>query len=944
MAISSVQGNAQGSSTPVGHCSQAAADAPAAERPASEVLRSFQVRLGVWLALRWALVLLAALGAAALAGVYGDAAFILSDEVRAQWPWALSLAGLAVLAAGLSGLPALRAIRVARRVEEGDRSLGSALSNAVELSAFVPATPVQEVLRSRTIERGREKARRLKSWPLEKHRVLSAMGLLLVAVLAWEASWLLAPGLLQSVVPRFLDPYGDHPPYSRLRFEVTPGNTEVTYGASCEIRAKAIGLPVEKLYLVTRSGGELSRSFLFVASDRTFFQTLTNLRAETEYVVTDGRARSLRYRIGVRTTPQITSVELEAEFPAYTKKPRLGVSLGEETLQFPAGTRLAWVVRSNRRLASGLLSLTPILGGQVESVGLAAPPDSPIVVGSFVLNEAIAFQLSVTDVEGLESEESRRGRILVIPDVRPRIRVIEPGRHAVATPEARVPVVVQAEDDFGITRVLWFRGHNGSVERPSDMSFEAAGGPARVEARGAFDLAALGVRPGDRIDYFFEAADNDPRGPQVTSSRFYTLQVIPEEEYREVLRRASARRALFESYQRLGPWLRRLAERARALARKAQTASEGKGDGEAGREARRQEGAALALELARYQEALAATLGQRALFDIEASFRTELERQKRMIDQLQKLMDDRGGEPSPDSLAAVARMLEELSLAEQERIGEPVRHVASVAKLLSRADLFTRLALGQAELARLARRFEDRPSDRLARVEQMELQEIAQAQQQISSGLHRLLAELPDLLSQVPADEKYDELRRSVGEFIVQVREAKIPDDLVRAAREFADLNGPQGYPLARDAAEKMEKLVSFCRAMPGQGQQCLLRFQPSLSESLGNSLQQILSALSGSFGPAGGDGFSMLNEEVGLYGPDAELAGMPSSGGDETIGPASAGDARDAHRAEMQPAEPGDSGQPAAVQLQRDVRSPLRYRQLVGEYFRAVVESEEAP
>lgn len=220
------------------------------------------------------------------------------------------------------------------------------------------------------------------------------------------------------------------------------------------------------------------------------------------------------------------------------------------------------------------------------------------------------------DTGGLDSAENRRGRFNILPDQPPRLFVLEPGKDAVATPTTRVPVRVQATDDYAVTRVGWLRGFNRSTERPLNMKLTLQGGPQAVEAAGAFELAKLGVRPGDVIDYYFEAADNNPKGPNVVFSRPFRLEIISPEQYEAMLRQYAAQKALFESYFKNDAWLKRLAERARSAAAKAEKTDPGARD----------EAAALAKLLDEYQKALQKLLQEPAMFDVEQSFRETLSR------------------------------------------------------------------------------------------------------------------------------------------------------------------------------------------------------------------------------------------------------------------------------------------------------------------------------
>src|SRR5262249_25097331 len=239
-----------------------------------------------------------------------------------------------------------------------------------------------------------------------------------------------------------------------------------------------------------------SRTIMFLAPDKSFFQSLVNLREPTEYFVTDGRARSRRFPIGIRYTPQIEMVEVTTEFPSYTGKPPKTSKLADEPQALPEHTRLTFRVASNRPLKSGTLALTPVLGGKPFEVALLPQADqNRVVTGSFQLAAAVAFSLTVRDVDGLDGAEPRRGRFHIAPDERPRLLVLEPGRNAVATPSIRVPVKVQAQDDYGVTRVAWLRGHNRSTERPLNLNLALKEGPLSVESSGALELDKLCERP-----------------------------------------------------------------------------------------------------------------------------------------------------------------------------------------------------------------------------------------------------------------------------------------------------------------------------------------------------------------------------------------------------------------------------------------------------------------
>lgn len=900
------------------------------------ILHSLRTRIGAWLALKAGLLLVGVVGGMALAAALLDAAVDLPEAWRIATPWLIGMGALAVMIFGIWHWSRFEEQRLARLFERIQPTLGNQLINAVQLARHTASSHIEGFLRLEAVELGRRAAARVGVWPAVRHGVRSAATLAVVALSAWLVLVVAANDLLKAVAPRFWDPRGDHPPYSSLKIDVTPGKAEVLYGGQVEVRARVNRGAADKLWLVSKRGTNQTPTVMFLAPDKTFFQTLANLREPAEYFVTDGRARSHRFPIEIRYTPQITLVELTTTFPQYTGKPSHSGKLSDEPQALPEETKVSFRVASNRPLKSGELTLTPVLGGKQAHITLKPESQNNIVNGTFTFTEAVVFSVSVRDVNDLESLEPRQGRFNILPDERPRLFVIEPGRDAVATPSIRVPIRVEATDDYGITRVAWLRGLNRSIERPFNMKFVQKSGPQSVEATGSFNFDELGVRPGDVIEYYFEAADNYPKGPNVTLSRLYKIQIISQEQYEAVLRQAAARKALFEPYFALDARLRRLAERARNLEKQAQSSSQ------ADRQAAAKEAAALAKDLTKYQSELGKLLRQATFFDVEQAFRNTLVEQHTRVGQVLKDLESGLGSGQPDlnQLAQASRGLSQLAQSEDEDVDQPAQQIAAVAHLLARADTFVKLAQQQAALAQMLRRFSEKNGS-LSRIEQMEMEELTYQQQRVRQGLHAMLATLPELLARVPDEPQYDPLRQDVNHFIQAVAEVKIEEDLEQNEHNLASLDGKAGYVLAQQAAEKMDRLLSKCRGLPQQGKMCL-RFKPSVQQALGNTLEQILAAMGANSGGNGQDsqgGYALFNDDIALYGPNVELAGEPTGGRGETGQAAT----RRAERVSGEARDPGlkQVAVTGRVRLQPDAKFPLRYRELVGEYFRVIAESE---
>jgi hypothetical protein len=238
-------------------------------------------------------------------------------------------------------------------------------------------------------------------------------------------------------------------------------------------------------------------------------------------------------------------------------------------------------------------------------------------------------------------------------------------------------------------------------------------------------------------------------------------------------------------------------------------------------------------------------------------------------------------------------------------------------------------------------RFADLPTP-LSRMEQMELQELAHQQHRVQDDFSQLLGKMPELLAKLPHDPAFDQFHQDVNDFLQAAGDLKIYEDLAAASQALDLPDTRAGQAMAARAAQKMDQLIARCNAS-GQdaGQALVLRFAPMLAKpGLGGTLGQILAALGAGQGQGGRDGYGLFNEDVALYGPNIQLAGESTGGPGEPRTDAVrrdqqvAGDARDPGLA--QPQAPG------RVRLQPDAKFPLRYRDLVGEYFKSVAESQK--
>lgn len=900
-------------------------------------------RLVLLLLLRTLALLWIAVAVVAVLLLVADVVLILDASWRERAPWLMLGAGILAAGLGALSLGRVRAGRLAARLEASDSRLGSRLSNAVALAGAGPVSGrVGEHLRQQAISLGQETAGGARIWPLIAMS-LSACALAAVSLgLWWALSPLLAGEVIGAVWPRFIDPHGDHPPYSRLRFALEPAEDQVLYGSNLEIQAQVAGGAVDRLLLFSRRDGEdtVHSTVMFRRPDGGFVQTLTNLRQPLHIWVGDGRARSVAQPITIRLTPRITLGSLRIDYPDHTGLDPLAVELGEEELRLPRRSRITWTVASNRPLSGGRLILEPLAGGPSSEVLLHPNPEqNQMVEGSMALTEAVAFSLHISDVDQLGNSSPPRGRLLIQPDRPPRLDITLPGRDAVSTPDMRIPWQISASDDYGVVAVHWLLSINDSLEDVSPIPLPS-GRHRRLRLDGQFDLADLGLRPGDTIRYAAEAIDNDPDGPQMATTPSYRIEIVSEEDYRELMRRQQMhehQQRFLDEFLTLADTARRLGERARHLA---EEAAEGDAKDLA------QESAALQAELERYAAELRRLAERQSRDPLLAAFDQRVRERMQELRQAQAAAAEaaQAGADRAALAEASQRMAKALGdLGEQmdEQVSEPARHADAVYQLMSASQGFTALAAQQQQIAAWSRRHLDEAGGD-ERQRRSHLANLATQQTRLRAALLAWQEEVRDLIDRLPADEVYDPLRIQAEEFLDAVNEAAIAAVMDAARGHFATLQGADGHRQALEAWRRMDALIvrSPPENMAGTASECL-SFQPALASLPPAARQQLAGLLDGSGamqgGPGEGTGFSMLSGSMATYGPD--IAGQQARGG------RGQGPGRD--QAGQHVATVGDTDDPqvpraersGGLRLQPDLHIPLRYRRLVGAYFQAVAD-----
>jgi len=206
--------------------------------------------------------------------------------------------------------------------------------------------------------------------------------------------------------------------------------------------------------------------------------------------------------------PVLTSLRLRIVPPAYTGLPAREQATLDASV--PEGSRLEWTVGLSPAPASAALSFPE-----------AAP--LPLVrAGEAWFASRVATQPFLYRVEAPDLARQRLGRIDVVADAPPAIRLIEPDSQLVqiAPGQTRWTVVFEASDDYGVLsaatlRITLAKGEGENVTVTETTRGIAGTGEARQRRYAVtFDLAREGMEPASDMIVQLIVTDNRPGGAQ----------------------------------------------------------------------------------------------------------------------------------------------------------------------------------------------------------------------------------------------------------------------------------------------------------------------------------------------------------------------------------------------------------------------------------------------
>lgn len=254
-----------------------------------------------------------------------------------------------------------------------------------------------------------------------------------------------------------------------------------------------------------------------------FSYRFNKVQKDTPFRLSAGPVTSPDYDLSVLKKPNITSFEVELNYPAYTGRRKETLNnIGD--LSVPAGTAINWVFNTQHTQRIDMR-----FGAADAELAEVRRFDDDLFTYEKRALRSETYKLYVSN-DALPLADSTAYNLAVVPDLYPEISV---ERFQDSTVRKLFYFVGEASDDYGLSQLTfnYRKGERGGeagelvtvpVQRPS-------GKQTRYDY--TWDLNELNLEPGAEITYYFEIFDNDGvNGAKSARTGVMTYAVPTKEE------------------------------------------------------------------------------------------------------------------------------------------------------------------------------------------------------------------------------------------------------------------------------------------------------------------------------------------------------------------------------------------------------------------------------
>jgi hypothetical protein len=251
--------------------------------------------------------------------------------------------------------------------------------------------------------------------------------------------------------------------------------------------------------------------------------------------------------------PRVVDLKLVAQHPWQAQPQSYSFSGSDSDLSFLPQTKMHLSFTANTPIAQAKLISSTTRPAQVDLIQL----DDEHFAIDWLHHQPVQLQLELIGRDAHLESPPTDVSIGLKTDQPPRITLTFTGVHQRVAPQARIPLNIDARDDYGVAQVSM----STKIERPdpnnpaklvAETTDQVLFGPAspaselELQQSQTVALAPYKLAPGSLVTLSASAQDACYTGAQTTKTRPITFRIVPPEElFREILLRQQAERARF---------------------------------------------------------------------------------------------------------------------------------------------------------------------------------------------------------------------------------------------------------------------------------------------------------------------------------------------------------------------------------------------------------------
>jgi hypothetical protein len=335
---------------------------------------------------------------------------------------------------------------------------------------------------------------------------------------------LAAPSILTESTKRLIRHNEYFAPVAPFKFIVLNQSLSVVQGDDLKLDLKLEGnkLPADVYIETANNTFKLDKENI-----SRFHYLFSNLQKNTSFRLSGNGFSSTPYEIKVNLKPSLLHFDVELNYPAYLhKKNEQLLNAGDLTI--PAGTSVKWQLHTQ--------NATGILFDINNNHYNAALLGQDIFEHTEKIYKNAVYKISPQNAS-VSRGDSASYRINVIADEMPAITVNEKN-DSISSKALYFDGKIQDDHGFSSLTFNYKIGPPGnkSAERTITKAVKADLSKTQADFFYFWDMKELGVKPGDRVSYYFEVADNDGvSGPKRVRSPERTLNIPDQKELNEQL-------------------------------------------------------------------------------------------------------------------------------------------------------------------------------------------------------------------------------------------------------------------------------------------------------------------------------------------------------------------------------------------------------------------------